>query len=669
MSEKKSKKEWMEQIKAKLKSFKFPKLKADFQKLKLPKIKIPNKWTRISLGRKQKVKQFQSTALVPVKQKKRIWKFSKRQTVLGAAVALGALALIYLSGVLYFDFHFYSGTTIDGNQVGGCTATAAAEKIDNNLAEYRLTLLGRDTEDVINFSEIGGAYDYDLASYSDQQTFTDNVIKEYLSKQNQFLWPFQAFIAKEDKQFILNDSFDVEKLDNLIDSLNCMTAEQVEAQPAYLTFENGQYTIVPEVQGTVLDRQTLLEAIISAFQQKQDTLDLSEIYIQPALKSDDAGLIAAMNHGNAVKEMDFVLDDGVRLIQIPKEDIQSLLTIENNTVKVNWEQAVAYAANLKRLNPAGTAQSVNAYLEYQDDNGYVIVPETQGQMLSNESFATILSAAVDAENPVLDASGVYTQADLKSDDTALIAARDEANAILNTAVTIQNDYYSVTPSKEDIASMINTEGTEVSIDRNAVRSWVNNHEADGFSHSGISRTITTASNEKITLAGGTYGNQIDVDGETEQLIADLTNHETKTREPVYSYEEWGSKSENGGIGYTFLDIDLDAQTVYLVKDGQLVYSTSMVSGDPTTGHETPTGIYYNCWRTTEPEVKRYNIDVLYWMQIDDQADFGIHDAGWRDLFGGSLYEGDGTGGGIDISRDAAAYLYENTKEGIPIIIH
>lgn len=217
--------------------------------------------------------------------------------------------------------------------------------------------------------------------------------------------------------------------------------------------------------------------------------------------------------------------------------------------------------------------------------------------------------------------------------------------------------------------MIEINGTEVSVDYRKVKFWVQNHEQAGFCNVGISRNLTTAANDIITLGGGTYGNQIDVEAEAEQLAADLQAHENKIREPVYIYEEWGSRSENAGIGYDFIDIDLKAQTLYLVKDGRLVYTTPIVSGDPTTGRETPTGIYYNSKRITNPQKKHYNVDVLYWMQIDNSGDLVIHDAGWRELFGGTLYNGDGSKGNIEVSRDAAKYLYENTEVGIPVIVH
>ena len=215
--------------------------------------------------------------------------------------------------------------------------------------------------------------------------------------------------------------------------------------------------------------------------------------------------------------------------------------------------------------------------------------------------------------------------------------------------------------------MITIEGTDVSVSESAVRDWVDDNVVSAFRHVGVSRRITIATGEVITLSGGTYGNRVDAAGEATRLTADLMAKEAVEREPVYAYQEWGT--ENGGVGYTFIEVDLDAQTVYLMDNGRCVYTTPIVSGDPASGNATATGVFYVASRTTNPEEKHYNIPVEYWMSLGDNAGIVLHDAGWRDVFGGTIYRGDGSKGNIELTRDAAAYLYDRTSVGIPVVIH
>lgn len=594
----------------------------------------------------------------------------KRKAVVSLSIILGLLILLYAAGAIYFQFHFYPDTQIDGVAVGNCTVRTATEQMDQQIQSYHLTVKGAETQDIIYADEIGYVYDYDSASYPGTESDSDqNIIQVYLNGQNQFMWPFYFLSSNESKIFNLYSSFSEDAVRALVPELTCMTTEPVVAQSAYLDYQDGAFVIVPETAGTELDENTLYETVVNALRQEDAVLDLSEIYIQPEMTSDYPALVAEMAHGNTVGAMTFTLNDGTRCISIPSETVQSLLTVSDNTVTVDQEKALEYASGLTDLNPDGTVCAENAHITYQEDTGYVIVPETPGTELTTEAFVQALVLAINEENPELDVTGLYQTAEITSDNETLNTIKDEANAILSTTLTIQNDYYSVTLAKADILSMVSVTDSGVEIDASAVKAWVNENEVSAFNHVGVSRNVTTAQGNVISLSGGTYGNRVDATKEAEQIVADLKAHEDKTRAPIYAYEEKGGSTENDGVGYTYLDVDISAQTVYLVQNGEVVYSTPMVSGNVTSGYVTPTGIYYVSWKTTDWHMKKYNVDVAYWMPIDDSTGVGLHDASWRSSFGGTIYQGNGSHGCINLPYDAAKYLYNNTSVGIPVIVH
>lgn len=583
-------------------------------------------------------------------------------------LVIGVLAFIYIVGVIYYGNHFYPGSTIDGIPVGGMNARTAVSYINDELGAYELCIIGEETVDVITGSDIGYAGDYTTQAYGSQgesSSLSKNIISNYLGRQNQFIWPINALISDDSKTYSLLKEFDKDQIESLVGSLDCMNEGIVASEPAYLDFVDGEYIIVPETIGTEIDVDVLVSAIAEAISNEETELYLQDLYTRPELKADNETLISAMEHGNNVLAMEFTLSDGIRSITITPEILQTLLVIEDNTVKVDLSLAISYANSLADLNPSNVTYSQDAYLYFQLGSGYAVSADTIGTYIAPIDFAISLSEAVDAEASTINA--VYATADVTDEDETLLSVLNEANSLYNTKITIQNDYASVTLTGDDIANMIEVSGNGIEFDYSAITAWVNENILDAFNTVGITRNVLTSSGETVELFGGTYGNQVNVEGEVTQLAADLQNETDVTREPVCSYEEWGSSSENSGIGYTFIEVDIEAQMLYLVSNGQWILSTPIVTGDPTTGKDSPTGIYYIEDIATNSGMRHYNTEVLYWMEIDDS--FGLRDAGWRSIFGGSLYKGDGTDGIIEMSQDSAQSLYESISVGIPVIIH
>jgi lipoprotein-anchoring transpeptidase ErfK/SrfK len=48
--------------------------------------------------------------------------------------------------------------------------------------------------------------------------------------------------------------------------------------------------------------------------------------------------------------------------------------------------------------------------------------------------------------------------------------------------------------------------------------------------------------------------------------------------------------------------------------------------------------------------------------------YGLHDASWRDEFGGDIYEEDGSHGCVNLPTSAAATLYDLVDYGTPVIV-
>lgn len=80
-----------------------------------------------------------------------------------------------------------------------------------------------------------------------------------------------------------------------------------------------------------------------------------------------------------------------------------------------------------------------------------------------------------------------------------------------------------------------------------------------------SRDFYSTTRGWITVEGGTYGWEIDQEGETEKLMADLASGQDVTREPVFFMDPYPGPKDGSDIGDTYVEIDLGAQHMWFYK--------------------------------------------------------------------------------------------------------
>ena len=138
------------------------------------------------------------------------------------------------------------------------------------------------------------------------------------------------------------------------------------------------------------------------------------------------------------------------------------------------------------------------------------------------------------------------------------------------------------------------------------------------------------------------------------------------REPVYIQEAW-QKGLND-IGDTYIEIDMGRQQLYYYVDGELVLDTPIVTGNVKRGRNTPAMVCY-IYAKQKNRVLRgpgYASPVKFWMPV--KGGIGIHDARWRDEFGGDIYLTDGSHGCINLPLEKAEHLYGLAEIGTPVVM-
>lgn len=334
---------------------------------------------------------------------------------------------------------------------------------------------------------------------------------------------------------------------------------------------------------------------------------------------------------------------------------------------------------------ATATQPVNATIAYdQASSKFTVQPETYGTAIDKDLLVSEVSKDIDAleASITLGDESLLKPAVLK-DDATLAESAAKANAYLTTTLTLNsNGTVAATVDAATIKDWVAVDGTNVSVSLDAVKAWTQGTLSTQLDTVGTSRTYTRADGVVITVTGGTYGRSID--GETlAQTIVDDLNAGTSASVDIPMLQEDAVYATQGqpDWGPSYVDVDLTNQHVrYYDASGTLVWESDCVSGDTTEDHGTPEGVYAitsymssgnvkltgaTDTATGEPEYISY---VDYWMPFIGNG-YALHDASWRSSFGGTVYEGNGSHGCVNLPSSKAAELYGMVSVGTPVVVH
>lgn len=313
---------------------------------------------------------------------------------------------------------------------------------------------------------------------------------------------------------------------------------------------------------------------------------------------------------------------------------------------------------------------VSAYIK-AGEKKYEIVPEVEGNTVNKakllekiqEDFSTCVTKIDLKKEKIYEMPKVY------SDNKKLKAALKTANQYAKSKITYDFQYTNVVVDYSKFKDWLRvSDDFEVYFDDTDVANYVLKLGKD-FNTVGVARKFTTANGNEITITEGGYGWKIYQDEEYSTLIENLKSGKEITREPIYSYKAQCYNGPNDDIGDSYVEVSILNQMVYLFIDGNCILSSPVVTGDPTKGHDTHTGIYGLTYKQRNATLsgQGYSSPVSYWMPFNGNE--GLHDASWRGSFGGSIYQGSGSHGCVNCPKNVAATLYQYVDKGFPIIVH
>ncbi len=334
---------------------------------------------------------------------------------------------------------------------------------------------------------------------------------------------------------------------------------------------------------------------------------------------------------------------------------------------VKFQEAVLA---MKALDSSHFVSPENAKIsEYIPDKGYVIVPEVQGntvdiqktQAYIRESMLT-LKNEINLDTPDAD---VYAAPTVFANDAGLRALRTRLNELVNVRIEYSKG---ITLDGNTIHTWLTVgENNEVSLNEDLVREYVKQTIAPGYDTAYKPKTLKTAAGRIVTVKGGDYGWKVNQSAEAGKISELILAGESTSRDPEFS-QKAASLGEND-YGNSYVEVDLASQKMYLYKDGNMILSSSFVSGNVARGWATPGGAYSITYtqRNATLNGEDYSTPVNYWMPFN--RGIGFHDAPWRGAFGGQIYRTGGSHGCINLPPSVAKTLFAHVSKGFPVLCH
>ncbi len=245
----------------------------------------------------------------------------KGKTLLICGILFFALAAagIYGVGVYFFSGHFLPNSRLNGQNVSYQSAEHVQEGFAAGIAEYTLTL-----------NELGGVHENIVAEQIDLKYVEDGSVEELIRAQNKWAWLLSINRSKSYTVDTMTDYSD-KKLKKTVKELDCFK-DMEEPADAYIDETSDGYKIVPEVQGTELDRKRVISQVRKAVEKGQQTLDLVEkkCYILPKVYRDDETLIKHAEQLNQLARAKITYDFEDRTEVVDPETIRGWLVLDEN---------------------------------------------------------------------------------------------------------------------------------------------------------------------------------------------------------------------------------------------------------------------------------------------------------------------------------------------------
>lgn len=345
---------------------------------------------------------------------------------------------------------------------------------------------------------------------------------------------------------------------------------------------------------------------------------------------------------------------------------------------------------LSDLHAKRRTPSTDAHVEFSD-GAYRIVPEIQGTEIDD---AAVTTALFDTLEPVTltgaqqggthTPNGTSTGAEhvrereltLEIDEKLYIKPAITANNVafdpsellaadlsgqkLDVHINGQTRGLSETALSQLLSA---SDDGELSVDSDALSAIIQKWAEDCDQHY-VDYVFSAYSGEKVPISflkvDYTVDQPVLLSALTERLLSlDFSDLES----PI----KCTRNGEEFSISGTYVEVDIDNQTMTMYKDSKCIVHTSVVTG-ALDGHQTPTGFYHVENKDTDAWLSGpdYLVFVKYWVGI--YGPYGLHDSSWRENYGSDYYVNGGSHGCVNTPESAMKTIFDNINVGDPVLV-
>lgn len=348
---------------------------------------------------------------------------------------------------------------------------------------------------------------------------------------------------------------------------------------------------------------------------------------------------------------------------------QNEFSLENG-VSTNEEKVIYFLSSIPEFQEENVVKPQNAYIRF-DGNNFVIEKEVMGSQIDYDEAYKIVANAITGvkENQNINLTSTLKLPQVLSTDKEIMDRCDKLNRILSTVVTIRL-----------------MDGSTYTLDKEVMKEWIAYDERN-FSFEvkkGVTKFVEELSEAAkdvttVQIEGTNVGYvtmpafeeripKVVKDDTVNFIMSKLENGENYTGKPIYDEDPITENLTS------YIEIDITRQQVFMYVNGKCIVDTPTVTGNIGAGYYTPTGVFYlnnkvydTVLRGTNRDGSKYASPVLYWMPF--YKGFGMHDANWRNEFGGEIYKHNGSHGCVNLPTNAAKTIYNNITYDMPIFIY
>lgn len=266
----------------------------------------------------------------------------KKIIVVTAVLSVSVLLLLYFSTVFYYRNHFLPNTWINGMDFGNTSMEEAGMELENSIFHtYKLDITDRDDNILITIKS------QDIDMYAVIEGGLDSI----LDSQKEYLW-FMAFFSGYPQEFNLEYTvnYELQKVVDLLERSDIFSEKDtVEPENAYIgeyRADLTEYELIPEKEGTLLDKVLTLERVAAAIENQIPKLNLREAgcYKQAEVTADNKQLQTKLAKMNTMVSTKITYDWNGREEFLDGELIHTWIIDNGGSVSLDEEKVAEYVA-------------------------------------------------------------------------------------------------------------------------------------------------------------------------------------------------------------------------------------------------------------------------------------------------------------------------------------